>query len=85
MMNSPNVTHPSVDDQQVESFVQFVRSDHSGICQMLTALSIYGATSTDQAVITAGVSRLRELGETSLANWLVDMLCISLDGFRARP
>lgn len=83
-MNSPNVTHSSIDDQQVESFVQFVRSDHSGICQMLTALSIYGMSSSDQAVITAGVSRLMELGETSLANWLVDMLCISVDGFGAK-
>jgi len=78
-LTSPTGTSTPIDEQQVESFVQLVRSDHDGICQMLTDLSIYGVSADHQAVIAAGVSRLLELGEAHLASWLVDMLTISLD------
>jgi hypothetical protein len=78
-LTSPSGTSAPIDERQIESFVQLVRSDHNGICQMLTDLSIYGVSAYHQAIITAGLDRLLELGEIHLATWLVDMLNISLN------
>ncbi len=73
----PCVTNGTIDQHHVESFVELVRSDYTGICQLLTDLSIHGVSPYHQAVINAGILRLLELGDAHLAAWLTDMLAIS--------
>ncbi len=74
---APCAINGAIDQHHVESFVQLVRCDHTGICQLLTDLSIHGVSPYHQAVINAGVLRLLELGDAHLAAWLTDMLAIS--------